>query len=190
MRRDQLEQAIRTACQIIDAEAVIVVGSQAILASYREQELPARATMSMEVDILPIADDAEEVRRLGDLIETVAGELSRFEQTHGFGIDAVERVTTALPRGWRRRLIRVQNANTAAPSGEPEFIGLCLERHDLCAAKLCAFREKDLNFVAALLEAGLIDPDELDERLESLPGEHSTAAARARSWLGAQPGPS
>jgi hypothetical protein len=31
MRRDQLEHAIRTACQIIDASEVIIVGSQAIL---------------------------------------------------------------------------------------------------------------------------------------------------------------
>ena len=31
MRRDQLEHAIRTSCQIIDAAEVIVVGSQAIL---------------------------------------------------------------------------------------------------------------------------------------------------------------
>lgn len=33
MRKDQLEQAIRTACQIIGREEVVVVGSQAILAS-------------------------------------------------------------------------------------------------------------------------------------------------------------
>jgi len=57
MRRDQLEHAIRTACQIIEQPAVIVVGSQAILGTYREDELPAEATMSVEVDILPIADD-------------------------------------------------------------------------------------------------------------------------------------
>jgi hypothetical protein len=31
MRRDQLEHAIRTACQIIDRPEVIVAGSQAIL---------------------------------------------------------------------------------------------------------------------------------------------------------------
>jgi hypothetical protein len=36
MRRDQLEHAIRTACQIIDQQAVIVVGSQAILGTYDE----------------------------------------------------------------------------------------------------------------------------------------------------------
>jgi hypothetical protein len=56
MRRDQLEHAIRTAaCQIIERPEVIV-GSQAILGSFREDELPADATMSVEVDILPIAD--------------------------------------------------------------------------------------------------------------------------------------
>jgi len=40
MRRDQLEHAIRTACQIIGAPEVIVVGSQSILGTYREEQLP------------------------------------------------------------------------------------------------------------------------------------------------------
>jgi hypothetical protein len=34
MRRDQLEHAIRAACQIIQHSEVIVVGSQAILGTY------------------------------------------------------------------------------------------------------------------------------------------------------------
>ena len=57
MRRDQLEHAIRTACKIIERPEVIVVGSQAILGSFREDELPADAIRSVEVDILrsPIA---------------------------------------------------------------------------------------------------------------------------------------
>jgi hypothetical protein len=55
MRRDQLEHAIRAACQIIGHSAVIVVGSQAILGTFREDELPADATMSLEVDVLPMA---------------------------------------------------------------------------------------------------------------------------------------
>ena len=61
MRRDQLEHAIRTACQIIERPEVIVVGSQAILGSFREDELPADATMSVEVDILPIANSNDEM---------------------------------------------------------------------------------------------------------------------------------
>jgi hypothetical protein len=48
MRRDQLEHAIRTACQIIGMPEVIVVGSQSILGTFREDQLPADATMSVE----------------------------------------------------------------------------------------------------------------------------------------------
>jgi hypothetical protein len=114
MRRDQLEHAIRTACQIIGKPEVIVVGSQSILGTFREDQLPADATRSVEVDILPIADDNAETERLADLIEGVAGEFSPFEELHGFSIDGVDLSTSALPEGWRSRLVKVQNANTAA----------------------------------------------------------------------------
>jgi hypothetical protein len=53
MRRDQLEHAIRAACQITGQPKVIVVGSQAILGTYPEYELPSLATSSLEIDILP-----------------------------------------------------------------------------------------------------------------------------------------
>lgn len=78
MRRDQREHAIRTACQIIGHREVIVVGSPSILGTLREDQLPAEATMSVEVDILPIADDSDETARFADLIEGVAGEFSPF----------------------------------------------------------------------------------------------------------------
>jgi hypothetical protein len=60
MRRDQLEHAIRTACQIIGQPAVVVLGSQSILGSIVEDDLPLEATMSVEVDILPLVDDPDE----------------------------------------------------------------------------------------------------------------------------------
>lgn len=183
MRRDQLEHAIRTACQIIGEPAVVVVGSQSILGTFREEELPADATMSIEVDILPIADDNHETARLADLIEGVAGEFSPFEEHHGFSIDGVDLETSVLPAGWRERLVKVQNANTAAPSGDPQFIGWCLDKEDLCVAKLCAFREKDRNFVAALLQANLIDVGTILERLSAVEDRHHESANRASSWL-------
>jgi hypothetical protein len=184
MRRDQLEHAIRTACQIIQEPEVIVVGSQAILGAYDESQLPPAATMSIEVDILPIADSNDEAARLADLIEGVAGDLSPFEELHGgYHIDGVDMDTTVLPAGWRNRLVKVQNANTAGPAGEPRFTGWCLDKEDLCVAKLCALREKDQNFVAALLGAHLVDADVIRSRLELLPAEHEAAAVRAQSWL-------
>lgn len=164
MRRDQLEHAIRTACQISDRRDVIIVGSQAILGTYDETQLPAAATMSIEVDILPIADTNEETARLADLIEGVAGELSPFEELHGFSIDGADLNTAVLPAGWRNRLVKVHNANTAA-AGEPKFTGWCLDKEDLCVAKPAAFREKDRNFVLALLQAELVDAELIVSRL-------------------------
>jgi hypothetical protein len=183
MRQDQLEHAIRTACQIIGRHEVIVVGSQSILGTFREDQLPADATRSVEIDILPIADDNSETERLADLIEGVAGEFSPFEELHGFSIDGVDLTTSALPTGWRGRLVKVQNANTAAPDGEPQYTGWCLDKEDLCVAKLCAFREKDRNFVAALVRSSLVDRDTIHSRLASVDQRYRPAAEVATSWL-------
>lgn len=183
MNRAQLEHAIRTACQIIDHSEVIVIGSQAILGSFDESELPDDATRSMECDILPMASSEAETRLLADRIEGVAGEWSPFESLHGFAIDGVDLETAILPDGWRARLIRVQNSNTAAPGGSPQFTGWCLEPHDLCAAKLCAGREKDHEFVRALLQAGMIDPATLTARLRAIDSLHQDRVSRALQWL-------
>ncbi|MHB1592812.1 MAG: DUF6036 family nucleotidyltransferase [Streptosporangiaceae bacterium] len=183
MRRDQLEHAIRAACQIIGRPEVIVVGSQAILGTFGEDELPLRATMSGEVDILPIASSNEETVQLADRIEGVAGEFSPFEELHGFRIDGVDLGTSALPEGWRDRLVRVQNANTAGPGGGPQFTGWCLDKEDLCVAKLCALREKDQNFVSELLNAGLVDSGVIAARLSTVPERYRPGAERAAGWL-------
>jgi hypothetical protein len=188
MNREQLEHAIRAACQIIQRSEVIVVGSQAILGTYDDVALPAEATMSRECDILPIADSNEEIARLADVIEGVAGEWSPFDEEHGFSIDGVDLTTVVLPEGWRPRLVKVQNDNTAGTSGDTQFTGWCLEPHDLCAAKLCAGREKDLNFVRALIEANLVDRVLIVERLGMVDRSSSATAQRAMSWLGSFPG--
>ena len=77
----------------------------------------------------------------------------------------------------------MQNANTAATDGETRFTGWCLDKEDLCVAKLVALREKDLNFVAALLKADLVDADLIASRLRTLPREHVAASEAALTWL-------
>lgn len=125
---------------------------------------------------------------MADVIEGVAGEFSPFEQTHGFSIDGVDLDTSALPDGWEERLVKVQNANTAAPAGEPQFTGWCLDKEDLCVAKLCALREKDQNFVAALLDAGLVDADVIASRLMTVSERFRPGAERAEQWLAPRSG--
>ena len=91
--------------------------------------------------------------------------------------------TSALPEGWRDRLVKVQNANTADISGGQQFIGWCLNPEDLCVAKLCAFREKDQNFVAALLTADLVDSGVIAARLATVPERYRRSVERAVEWL-------
>jgi hypothetical protein len=127
--------------------------------------------------------DHDETARLADLIEGVAGEFSPFEELHGFSIDGVDLETAVLPDGWRDRLVKVQNANTAGPTGESRFTGWCLDKEDLCVAKLIAFREKDRNFVATLLNANLVDAGLIASRLTTIPSRHVAATEHALTWL-------
>ncbi|UZN01769.1 DUF6036 family nucleotidyltransferase [Cellulomonas sp. S1-8] len=91
--------------------------------------------------------------------------------------------TCILPDGWRHRLVKVQNRNTAAPAGVPQFVGWCLDKDDLCVAKLCAGREKDLNFVSALLQSGLVSAQTVADRCAGVEAAHRPSAARAVAWL-------
>jgi predicted transcriptional regulator len=91
----RLEVVRRPFSPNIQEREVIVVGSQAILGTYDESQLPAAATMSIEVDILPIADSNEETARLADLIEGIAGEFSPFRGSDRRGSSTALGPTTA-----------------------------------------------------------------------------------------------
>jgi hypothetical protein len=129
MKRSDLEHIIRAAGDVLQEDRVIIVGSQAILASFPESSLPTEAARSLAADILPI-DDADGAK--ADLIDGALGELSRFDETFGIHADGVSESTSILPDGWRDRLVIYSNSNTGGVTG------LCLERHDLCVAKLAA----------------------------------------------------
>lgn len=178
MNRQQLYHAIRAACGIAGVDRVIVVGSQSILASFDIDELPPVTHLSAEVDVMPDVEDFDLMVSLSDLIEAVGGELSPFEELHGFSLDGVDLTTSVLPIGWRDRLVVVSNEFTRDPVTGAQFTGLCLDPADLCVAKLCAGREKDRWFVTALFDSGLVDRTIVRTRLLQMPPEHTEVAAR------------
>ena len=179
MNRAELELAIATAARIVRQDRVLVIGSQSILGSYPEDVLPARATLSHEVDIAPLRDDEQE--SLATLIDAAAGEWSPFDEEHGFYIQGVGVRTAFLPSGWAERVVVVETAEGS--------IGLCLDPHDLCAAKLGRNDIKDREFVDALIGASLIDPAVLLERFDAIGDERLAEARRAvvRAFLRAYP---
>lgn len=168
MRRDELSHIIRAAARILDDATVVVIGSQSILASYPEVTLPDELTVSIEADLLPLGGDDD-----ADKIDGAIGEGSHFHETFGVYGQGVGVRTAVLPDGWKDRLVPLVDPSTGA-------VGWCLDPHDLCASKLIAGREKDLDFVEAAVVHRLIDARLVDERLVGV-DDLRTGAARARA---------
>lgn len=157
MTRDQLEHAIRAACDVAADTEVFIFGSQAILGEH--PDAPPELRASIEVDVQPV-HYPERV----DLIDGALGELSPFHEAHGFYVHGVSIEVATLPAGWEARTVPVTD-----PYWTRGHVGRCVESHDLAASKLVAYREKDRDFVRVLLSAQLIDPETLQERIEALP---------------------
>jgi len=166
--REQLEHLLRAASSIAEVTDLVVIGSQSILGTYPEWELPHEATMSVEADIaidadLARLDVAADETELADKIDGAIGEGSMFHRTHGYYAQGVETATAVLTVGWRDRLVPV-----ICETADPVAVGWCLERHDLWVAKASAGREKDWDFCRALARAGLVDRDPCLERIQLL----------------------
>jgi hypothetical protein len=186
MRRDQLEHLIRAAGRVLVTDEVVVIGSQAVLASV-PTGLPAEAIRSIEADILPI-DDPDETK--ADLIDGLLGEASAFQETHGIYAQGVGQRTARLPAGWQDRLVALSNENTGGVTG------WCLEPHDICVSKLLAGRPKDTEFCRALIVTGVVEPATLTDRLAHTDATHQeqrharTLIDNAAQLRRANPGPS
>jgi hypothetical protein len=167
---------LRAVCEVTNDPDIVVLGSQAILGSYDEDDLPAAATMSMEADVAWLADSAE--RERAEMVNGEIGEQSGFHDMYGYYPEGISVATAILPEGWQDRL---QTWNLA--SSQPAH-PLFLDKYDLAVAKLAAHREKDKAFVGALLDAGLLETERISERAAILPAEVDyRVKERIRAWL-------
>lgn len=157
MRYDQLEHAIRAACDVAGDSELLIFGSQSILASF--PEAPEELRASIEVDV-----QAKNRPEMTDFIDGALGQDSMFHTAHGFYVHGVSIEAATLPAGWSERTVAVRD-----PIRTKGGTGQCLEAHDLAASKLVAHREKDRVFVTTLLSEGLIDDQSLIDRIRALP---------------------
>lgn len=201
MRRSDLEHILRAVRDIANRPAFLVIGSQSVLGTWTEAELPPEATMSAEVDLAPITE-LDRTRLTGEVRQVLAqtypddldagvdpqtitdsldiiGEFSTFHESFDVYVQGVGYETATLPSGWESRLVALTNSATGYA------VGLCLDPVDACCAKLVAGRENDYIFVAALIEHGLVDPADLTRRVDLLPPS-APRASMARSWARAQ----
>lgn len=153
MTRDQLEHAIRAACDVAEDTEVWVFGSQAILGEF--PDAPEDLRTSIEVDIQP-----KNRPEMADFVDDALGELSQFHKTNAFYVHGLILDDDAFPQGWEHRAKPVVDEITTRGN-----IGWCLEAHDLAASKLAAYREKDRDFVRTLLIEEMISAKILIDRI-------------------------
>jgi hypothetical protein len=174
VKRAQLEHVVRAASSIVGETDVLVIGSQAVLASIPDERLPAEATTPVEADLAFLDDPFDEK---ADRVDGAIGELSKFHEQFGYYGQGVSVATAVLPSGWRDRLVVLDTPNTKPGRG------LCLEPHDCAAAELVAGRWKDRDFVGALLRDHLVNADVLIERVALLQARPAVKD-RLRRWVG------
>jgi hypothetical protein len=158
VRRSDLEHIIRAAGSIANSQKLIIIGSQAILGSFPNP--PPELAYSQDADTYPEDDPSK-----ADLIDGSIGEKSPFHETFGYYAHGVGPETAVLPRNWRSRVARVQNQNTNG------IAGLCISPTDLAVSKLVAGREKDIQFVSAMLRHRLLLIEQIASLIPELPEE-------------------
>jgi hypothetical protein len=152
-----------------------VLGSQSILGSFDEDDLPPEATASQEADLAFLDDPG---RNKADEVEGAIGEMSTFHEQFGVYAEGVHVDVATKPDGWKDRLV-TWGVESSKPA-EPRF----LDPHDLAVSKLAAGRPKDLDFVLALIRGGLLNVALLRERASKLPSETDPRISeRIEAWL-------
>ena len=151
MNREELAHVLRAASRIVDDADIIVIGSQSILGSFPDNELPNEAVMSMEADL---AFRVDEGGSKSDLVDGAIGEGSQFHKTNSYYAQGVTITTAVLPTGWDERTVEYKRAD-ALPSQ-----AVCLDPHDLVISKLVAGRG-GLRLRPRLIRAELVDPEVL-----------------------------
>lgn len=169
MTRDELDHVLRAAGDLTGHRRFVLVGSTAMFAWH--ESVPAVMSLSREADLFAFGVPDEEVERISDDLENI-GQLSPFDETHGYDVDGVGPHTAVLPEDWR---VRSKVYASPATGGVTAIVP---HPEDIALSKLCAGRDKDLEWVGAAHASGLIDLDVVAARVDKLP--ERTAEERRR----------
>lgn len=152
MKLEQLLHVLRAASEISGEKSFVLVGSQAVLLALKHPS--GQLTRSDEIDLYPATAPEK-----SDAIDGAIGALSQFHDEFGYHADGVSPETAVMPSDWMSR---------AKLHYFGDLTAICPELHDLCVSKCVAMRDKDGEFVEALLRDGHVSGDRLKERIRQL----------------------
>ena len=171
MRREELEHVLRASAAITTDTSFIVIGSQSVLLPH--PDAPPELLLSNELDLYPAMHPER-----AELIAGAIGELSMFHDTFGYHADGVSPETAKMPADWMK---------FATLHYIGELTVVCPDLHDVAVSKCVAGRDKDADWIRALLRHRMIEAPRLEARLRELdtltmPVETYVAWARRRAF--------
>ena len=154
----KLHHLVRAVASITNEKNFVIVGSASVLLTSRH--IPAKMLNTDEIDIF--APDSGDEEAFSLLVESI-GKGSQFDKTFHYYADGVSSKTSIMPHDWLSRARLIENISMAGITVKVPDI------NDIALAKMCAWREKDIEWLREGVRALLITPSLMRERLSLLP---------------------
>ncbi len=171
MNIEQLDRLFSAVSGKHPVKTFVVMGSLSVLGLVNQRRIPAGMIVSVEVDAYPESDPGRAFEIADDF-----GLGSDFEQEHGYYFDPVSPALPTLPDDWEHRLI---------PYTLPG--GTCLkfvEPHDAAIAKYARGAPKDLQWIRAGIDAGILSIATLEYRFRETVFADDPERERVREAIG------
>ncbi len=156
--RDSIAHVARSVREITGCKELVVIGSAALIAALGEQSLPADLFNTEDIDIFAL--DAPDEEAFADELETI-GYGSLFHETNRYFADGVSPYTATMPVDWLERAIR-----QAMPAYDLTLI--IPDPNDIAVAKLCAWRDRDRQWLQEAIGAQIISLETIASRITEL----------------------
>lgn len=156
MTKGKLEIMLCEAGVVARDRDFYLIGSQALRAVC--PRYPKEFPRTLEADLYP-----RHHPQAWSLLRQQMGRGSKFYHQHGVYLDCADPALATFPDGWMERLMPFRTPRTGGVTA------WCLEPHDLFVRKPVAWREKDQQFLRAMLQHKLAKPLIVLNRIEDLP---------------------
>lgn len=180
LRRPDIDHILRAAAVIANHTRFVVVGTGAVILTARH--IPVAMMLTAEIDLY--ADGVGDPEPISDLIDATIGHGSMFHRTFHYYGDGVSPGTSIMPADWRTRATEHVVRDGGA-------VAICPSADDIAVAKLCAWREKDRDWLRVALQAGIANATRVAALLHTELPETAPAAEelerRLSDLVGAAP---
>jgi hypothetical protein len=156
MTKAEFEDLLKRAGKIAKDPDFFLIGSQSLRGTC--PAIPRDFPKTIEADLCP-----KRHPQAWSLLRAELGNQSRFFRKRGYYLDCVDPGLATLPDGWAERLIPFHTPRTGGVTA------WCLDPNDLFASKLAAWRDKDRQFLRAMLRRKFARPEIVRLRIEDLP---------------------